>query len=240
MTSGADLVTIARRFRGPPGSGNGGYVAGLLAEWIDGPAEISLLAPIPLDVPLHRRREGSEVSLCDAQRVYVTGRPLAAPLELVVPPPPSEAEIEAAAADFPGPGEHPVPGCFVCGSGRAPGDGLCLSAGESPARDTAVAEWVPAEEFAEEHGHIAERFLWAALDCPSYFALGRPYPLALLARMAARIERPVLPGEKLRVTGWEIGREGRKFSCASAIHDEAGDLVALARALWVEVKALPA
>ena len=59
MTARSDEVEIHRRFRGPPGAGNGGYVAGLLAEWIGGPAEVDLLAPIPLEVPLHRRRQTS-------------------------------------------------------------------------------------------------------------------------------------------------------------------------------------
>ena len=65
MTSQSDEVHIAHRYRGPSASGNGGYVVGLVAEWIDGPAEVDLLAPIPLDVPLHRRRDDAEVMLFD-------------------------------------------------------------------------------------------------------------------------------------------------------------------------------
>ena len=52
MTGQSDEVQVHRRFRGPPASGNGGYVAGLVAEWIDGPAEV-LFAPMPQDVDLH-------------------------------------------------------------------------------------------------------------------------------------------------------------------------------------------
>lgn len=240
MTGQSDEVHILRRFRGPPTSGNGGYVAGMVAEWIDGPAEVVLLAPIPLEVPLHRRRDDSEVSLSDSTKVYARARPASDSLDLDVPAPPPEAEIEAAAVAFPGKDGHPIPGCFVCGTERRPGDGLCIYAGESPHRDVAVAEWVPDEELAGEDGHIAERFLWAALDCPSYFGLGEPRPLALLARMEARIDRPVAPGERLRLTGWALEREGRKHRAATAIHDEAGEVVAVARALWIEVDRLPA
>lgn len=240
MTSHSDLVVVQRRFRGPPMSGNGGYVAGLVAEWVEGPAEVRLHAPIPLDVPLHRRRDGVAVSLSDDSTLYVSARPLAAPLDLDPPAPPLEAEIEAAAAAFPGPGGHPIPGCFVCGTERQPGDGLCIYAGESPARDVAVAEWIPAEELADERGAIPQRFVWAALDCPSFFALETPRPLALLAQLEGRVERQVLPGERLRITAWALDRDDRKHRAATAIHDEAGALVAQARALWIKVPAIPA
>ena len=240
MTGQSDEVHVLRRFRGPPTSGNGGYVCGLAAEWIDGPAEVRLLAPIPLETPLHRRRDDGDVTLSDSGTVYATARPLGERPDIDVPVPPDEAELDAAALAYPGPGGHPIPGCFVCGTERAPGDGLCLFAGESPHRDVAIAEWVPGEEYAGEDGHVAERFIWAALDCPSYFGLGEPRPLALLARMAARIDRPIAPGERLRVTGWALEREGRKHHAATAIHDEAGELVALSRNLWIEVDELPA
>ena len=239
MTGQSDEVHVLRRFRGPPTSGNGGYVCGLAAEWVDGPAEVRLHAPIPLDTPLHRRREGSDVTISDADRVYATARPLEQPLELNVPPPPDETELDAAALAYPGPGGHPIPGCFVCGTDRSPGDGLCIFAGESPHRDAAVADWVPDEEYADGDGHVAERFIWAALDCPSFFGLGEPRPLALLARLAARIDRRVLPGERLRIIGWEQEREGRKHRSATAIYDEKDQLVAVADALWIEVDSLP-
>src|ERR1700753_658365 len=45
-------VVITRQFAGPPTSGNGGYVGGVLARGIDGPATILLRAIIPLDTPL--------------------------------------------------------------------------------------------------------------------------------------------------------------------------------------------
>ena len=45
-------MTIARRFRGPPNSGNGGYVCGMLARHIPGAAEVRLNAPAPLETGL--------------------------------------------------------------------------------------------------------------------------------------------------------------------------------------------
>lgn len=240
MTTQSDEVEIHRRFRGPPASGNGGYVCGILAELIDGPAEVTLLAPPPLEIPLHRRREDAEITLSDSKNCYARARPLDEPIDLDVPHPPEEAELEAAAMSFPGPAGHPIPGCFVCGTERQPGDGLCIYPGDSPYRDVAVAEWVPDDELAGEDGHVDERYIWAALDCPSYFGIGEERRLALLARLAAQIERPVMPGEQLTLTAWSLGREGRKHFSATAMHDVAGELVAIARALWIEVKEIPA
>ena len=64
--------------------------------------------------------------------------------------------------------------------------------------------------------------------------------MALLARLVAQIERPIMPDERFSLTAWSLGREGRKHHSASAMHDEAGELVALAKALWIEVKEVPA
>ena len=46
-------VVVARQFCGPPNSGNGGYVAGLMAQSIPGPATAVLRAIIPLDTALN-------------------------------------------------------------------------------------------------------------------------------------------------------------------------------------------
>jgi hypothetical protein len=45
-------LVIAPRFCGPPDSGNGGYVCGLIAGRLDGQAEITLRAPPPLATPM--------------------------------------------------------------------------------------------------------------------------------------------------------------------------------------------
>src|SRR5690349_4472162 len=54
----AQTVTVPERFRGPPSSGNGGYVCGLFAGLLTGgrfdlpeqqAAEVTLRAPVPLD-----------------------------------------------------------------------------------------------------------------------------------------------------------------------------------------------
>ena len=68
-------VMIEKRFCGPPKSANGGYVCGLLAAHIDGNAEITLLAPPPLDRRLDLVAAGARgVELRKDETTLATGR----------------------------------------------------------------------------------------------------------------------------------------------------------------------
>ena len=49
---------IGRQFCGPPNSGNGGYVCGVLAKGLDGPATAVIRAPVPLDTELAFEGDG--------------------------------------------------------------------------------------------------------------------------------------------------------------------------------------
>src|SRR2546422_611495 len=52
------LLTIPSRFNGPAGVGNGGYVCGRIAAYVDGPATVTLRRPPPLDTPVEVERDG--------------------------------------------------------------------------------------------------------------------------------------------------------------------------------------
>ena len=54
-------ITIDKRFRGPPNSGNGGYVCGLIADHIDGSAEITLRASRVTSMSMTRSRSMNNV-----------------------------------------------------------------------------------------------------------------------------------------------------------------------------------
>ncbi len=45
-------LVIPTRFRGPSGSGNGGYVCGRIAAYADGPVAVTLRRPPPLAAPM--------------------------------------------------------------------------------------------------------------------------------------------------------------------------------------------
>jgi len=51
-TDAAPELIIPSRFRGPSGSGNGGYVCGRIAAYVDGPVTVTLHRPPPLDTPM--------------------------------------------------------------------------------------------------------------------------------------------------------------------------------------------
>ncbi|MBR0929875.1 hypothetical protein XH83_23930 [Bradyrhizobium sp. CCBAU 53351] len=239
-------IIIAKRFCGPPNSGNGGYVCGRLARHIPGSAEVMLRAPPPLDTPLDAAAAADGTwELRDGDKVVATGR--AANVELAQLETASLQEARAAGllALFE-PHEHPLPNCFVCGPARSQGDGLRVFAGPLRRRaENAVlaATWTPDPNLAEEDGLVAPEFLWSALDCPTGFASNcNPQsgtydktPL-LLGRMAARIEASPRPGEPCVITAWPTGRDGRKRTADAALHDEGGRLLAVARTTWIAVE----
>ena len=226
-------VRIERRFRGPPESGNGGYVAGLVAAALGGSeCTVTLRAPPPLDSDLMLETDGAAATLFQGDSVVVTASK--APLEIDVPPPPTLAEAQDAEPRFAGHSDHIFPGCFVCGPERGAGDGMRIFPGELHDRNRRVAAtWTPDETVTDEKGFVRPEFLWAALDCPGYFAAGADAGMALLGRMSAVIHRPTRAGDPLIVTGWPIDSEGRKHRVGCALHDANGELVAAATATWI-------
>jgi len=157
-----------------------------------------------------------------------------APFDLDIPARPSREAARAAAHSYLG---TPLRECFVCGLDRAKGDALCLHTGAVEGADIVADVWTPTPDLADETGRLSAEFIWAALDCPSYFGLRRPNLLALLGRLSADIvERPKI-GDDLIVIGWDMGADGRKFYGGSALCNAGGRVLAKAKAVWVELKA---
>ena len=121
-------VRIERRFRGPPTTGNGGYVAGLVASALGGSnCTVTLKAPPPLDHDLTLETDGTSASLLQDDQIVVTAAK--EPVEIDVPPPPTLAEAQDAEPRFSGHSHHIFPGCFVCGPDREAGDGMRIFPG---------------------------------------------------------------------------------------------------------------
>lgn len=228
-------IRIDRRFRGPPSSGNGGYVAGLLGNAMGGvPCIVTLRMPPPLDRLLQLECDGTTASLIDGDALVASA--VAGAVELVVPPSPTIEDAEAGEAGFTGFCHHIFPGCFVCGPERAVEDGLRIFPGrvDGP-EDQVAALWRPDAGLADEDGHVRPEFLWAALDCPGYFAVEKRSGAAVLGRMGAVIHRAIRVGEPVIVTGWPIASDGRKHQVGTALHDGNGQLIAAALATWVSI-----
>jgi hypothetical protein len=224
-------VTIAGRFNGPPGTANGGYACGVVAEAIGASASVRLLQPPPLGLPLTRGcDEDGVVRLRAGQTTIAEGRAGRPTVE--APAPPSLAAAARAAARTPA--HHPFPTCFVCGPLR-PDDGLGILPGPVGDDGLLACPWHPGADLAPD-GTVDARFVWAALDCPSGFACIPPNTRTVLASMTATLEAAVEPGRAYIVTAWPIDGAGRKHRAGSAIHDADGRRVALAEALWITLR----
>ena len=229
-------VVIGRRFRGPPNSGNGGYASGVIAEGLEGAVTVTLRVPPPLDRAMTLSADGESNRLSDGD--VLVGEARRSTLDLNVPAsPPLEVATEAS-RHFAGFESHIFPGCFVCGPERGEGDGLLVFPGAVAGSEVVAAPWSSDESLQTSDGEIDRRYVWAALDCPSYFALVDA-PIALLGRFTAQIDRLPGIGEPTVVIGWPRGTEGRKLFAGSAVVDSDGDVVAKAESTWIEVDELP-
>ena len=116
--------------------------------------------------------------------------------------------------------------CYVCGPNRD--DGLRVYAGPVEGRPGVVASpWTPPADVGQE-------LVWAALDCPSGWAVDDfQREGVLLGRMAAKIDRLPEPGEPHVVLGWRIGEDGRKRYAGSALYAADGETLARARSTWL-------
>ncbi len=233
---------IERRFRGPPGSANGGYTCGRLAAWLDAdPVVVTLRLPPPLETPLQVEREDASRSatLTDGEALVAEAEP-AGGLELSVPPPVGADDADSARRDSPLHRHHPFEECFVCGPKRERGDGMLITCGPVPGRERELvaAPWEAHASLARDGQTIPDELVWAALDCPTGLAgmLVPDFGLSVLGRLTARILRPIEAGRTYVAIGWPLERDGRKLHSAAAILDLDGEPLAVSRATWIELR----
>ena len=230
-------VHIDPRFRGPPRSGNGGYVVGLVARYAPGPMEVRLRQPPPLEVPLEViATAGDAIELRAGDDVLASASPAA--VDIVVPEAPSFAVAEDASTRYAGFGTNPFPGCFVCGPDRAVGDGLRIFAGPASVGGSPLyaAPWRPDASLAGTRRSVRPEFMAAALDCPGYFAVAVEGEPMLLGSLAVEIGRAVEVDEPCVVIGWSLGGAGRKWRAGTAVFGADGTCAARGVATWIALK----
>lgn len=232
-------MRIAARYCGPPGSANGGYCAGLVANALSGAVEVTLRAPPPLERELDLQVSSDSVELRDGEQLVAEARRSAVDVE--VPPAPSFERAVDMASHYLGHRRHHFPGCFVCGPGREAGDGLRIFPGAERGGELVAAPFRPDASLGDVRAPLAAELVWAALDCVGYFACAAPdYSVALLGRITAEVLAPIRIGEPCVVIGWSLGREGRKLHAGTAIFGEDGRLCGRARQTWLmRPKSLP-
>jgi hypothetical protein len=232
----APAVTVDTRFAGPPGSANGGYVAGRLAALVrETPVvQVTLRQPPPLCTRLDVTVEGDVTALTFGGAVIVEARP--AELSHDVVDPVGFDEATSAMAAYAGLVQHPFPGCFVCGVDRVAPDGLCLRPGPPPGHPGTVATtWLPDPTLTDAGGVVLPEMVWAALDCPGGWSVdlvGRPM---VLGRMTAAVDARPHAGDRCVVVGRELGTEGRKTFTMTTAYDGDGRVLGRAEATWIAV-----
>jgi hypothetical protein len=241
-------LVVERRFRGPPDSGNGGYVAGLVAgAFAPGSAvEVTLRRPPPLDRSMSLVVDGRRAVLRGGATVVAEGVPVG-DVDVDVPPPVSYTDALAAARGsyvLEHRDRHPFPGCVVCGFERDDGDGLRIFVGPVDGQRVAAAAWRPDPSLAGPDGSVRPAFVWAALDFSggigSIYVDGKAVdddlPTYVLGRLTARVDTAPVAGDECVVTGWRIGASGRKLDAGSAVHRADGTPLASARATWIALR----
>jgi hypothetical protein len=240
MTNDAVTTTelvVAGQFRGPPNSGNGGYVGGLLTRPIPGAATAVLRAPVPLDTRLVLTAEAGATRLTTPTGDLIgEGRPGDAAALPFPPAPPTLEEARAAGQGFVGLNRtfHPI--CFTCSDRLEEGYGLRVFVGQAKGRPPGVVAgtWTPQAAFAGDDGLVRPEIIWAALDCPGSVAwVVQEGGGGLLGTMTAEILRRPAPGDHCIVLAWPVERSGRKSLSGTAVFAEDGELLARSGQIWI-------
>jgi hypothetical protein len=245
-------MTIDHRYNGPPDSGNGGYVAGVVARELltaldrpcQGPGSpwvaVTLRTPPPLDTPYETTLvDGSlQVTVGD---VTVAEAQVADPPDPVDPVEPVERAIAVAAEQrYVGLHTHPFPTCWVCGTERPdgyhlrPGAATEPTAGASDERTACL--WVVTPDAAPGGaGPVPSEAVWAALDCPGGWTALVHGRVVVLGRMTARVAATPAVGDECVVMGRPVGTEGRKTWTATSVYSADGTELARAHGTWIAI-----
>jgi hypothetical protein len=229
-------IRIPTRFRGPPASANGGYTCGRVAGAMGlSSAEVTLRRPPPLETALEVDDDGQ---VRHGEQLIAEGRPAAVTLDVPAPVDPARAAEAARAGYEHWSARHPFPECVVCGPARRAGDGLRLCPGALREEGLFACDWIPHASLAGEDGLVHPECVWAALDCPTSAPVANfgEGPPAVLARLAASLDAPVVAGEPHAIVSWALSRDGRKRRAAAVLFDARGTVLGRSEALWIELK----
>jgi hypothetical protein len=247
-----NTLLVAETFRGPPKSGNGGYVAGVVAHALtsgvhnlpnQGAVEVTLRAPTPLDETLTLQSAMDSLSVKHGETLIAEAKIVT--LQMDVPTPATWEEARSARDrsysfpmgintlfDPPLRGVHPI--CFCCGVELAPDAGAHVYSAPIEGKQQVAAAWIPNDCWADDHGHLRPEIIWTALDCPGQMAWrAEGTKTGMLGRLTARIEKNVRAGDHCVVIGWTMGNEGKKYFAGTALFNQTGELCAYAKAVWI-------
>lgn len=246
-------LQIDRRYNGPPDSGNGGYVAGVVARELltaldrprEGPGcpwvEVTLRTPPPLDTTY-------ETALVDGSLTVTAGDDIVAEAHVAEQANPPTDPVEpvdrdtavAAEQRYVGLHTHPFPTCWVCGTERPDGYHLRPGAVTEPDASTidgrTACRWVVAPDASPTgQGRVPSEAVWAALDCPGGWTALVHGRVVVLGRMTARVASTPAVGDECVVMGRLLGTEGRKTWTATSVYGPDGAELARAHGTWIAI-----
>ena len=222
----AEAIRVAKRFRGPLRSGNGGVSAGLAAQFLDGPVAVRIRRPPPIETPLEVRL-GDSVQVLHEGEVILDAKSDTHPVY-----PPVNAETLSQIFErgvLPVAEDHPAPECFVCGKRS---DGLRIAPRHLPrGLDLWATVWEADDSVSDDGLTVDDHVVWGVLDCPAGFAVAgygiRPLEFfPALTDITATLHQPVPVGQPLAVVGWAIDRDDRRINGGTAVLDRDGSLLA--------------
>ncbi|MEQ8200683.1 MAG: hypothetical protein ABRQ24_04590 [Syntrophomonadaceae bacterium] len=206
-----------------------------MARYAGNPAEVTLISPPPLNTPLTVTRRDGQVFLMDGEKPVACGEPFLG--DILVPEPPTLAQVIDAPADPDIVKNIWYHGCFVCGSDRAEGDGLRVFTNRRLAGGGLAAIWVPDSTLADSRGLVPEEIIWAVLDCPAGWASWvEKMRVIVLGRMAVEISGPVPVGQPCVIMAWKFSEHRRKIQAGTALIDASGQVLAKSRSTWIELQ----
>jgi len=229
-------ITIDGRYEGPPGFVNGGWVAGLMSQFVaTSTVTVSLRRPVPVDTPVSvvRVGEGATLVAGTEELVVATGGGWEPSIPAVEPV--GLADAEWATAQFwAAAEEHPFPHCFSCGPSRAVGDGLRILPGAVAGRpELRAATWKVDHQYDAGRCEAVAPAVWSALDCSGAFPHLRPGEAPVLGRISGRRLGEIRPGETYVVVGRADGADGRKRYSSTALFDGDGHRLAESQQTWI-------
>ncbi|WP_040796549.1 PaaI family thioesterase [Nocardia higoensis] len=233
-----DRITVPEHVFGYPEVAFGGYIAGALAERSPGATQrVDFRGRVPVGTPLSlARTDRGGTALTDAAGAVLTEAHPAS-LDLDVPSCPEWDEVVAATERGLKSEKRLFTHCYGCGSGCPPGKGLRLFPCTLRERGLVVSAWTPDPGLAGPDGLLSIENVWAALDCPGAwagFAYHRMAMGAVTAALTATVLAPVETGVAHTSFAWPVAVDGRKHTVGVALATAAGELCAVAEALWIE------
>jgi hypothetical protein len=200
--------------------------------------ECTIRKPIPMEQPLQIELRDGKALLLDGEETVIEASPTDYNCDL--PQAITREDARRAVENSPAFHNHPFPSCFVCGPERAEHDGLRVFPGPATPQEgyanLFAASWVPAREFADEHGIVRSEFIWAAMDCPTGFAAGFPYEGTLVTgRLGVKLLAPIHAEKECVLMSWSLGKDGRKCHATAVLYNADRQPCAIAKATWIKL-----